>query len=42
MFAEIQNGLYSRLVMENSSWEVQSVRTYFSYRDETCVIKLWY
>ena len=42
MFSEIQNGLYSRLVIENSSGAISSIRTYFSYRDETCVIKLWY
>ena len=42
MFAEIQNGLYSKLVLENSGQAVSSIRTYFSYRDETCVIKLWY
>ena len=42
MFSEIQNGLYARLVVENSGKAVSSVRTYFSYRDETCVIKLWY
>lgn len=42
MFLEIQNGLYSRLVIENSGGAISSIQTYFSYRDETCVIKLWY
>lgn len=42
MFSEIQNGLYSRLVLENSGGAISGIRTYFSYRDETCVIKLWY
>lgn len=42
MFSEVQNGLYARLVAENSSEVASGVRTYVSYRDETGVIRLWY
>lgn len=42
MFSEVQNGLYARLVAENSGEVVSGVRTYVSYRDETGVIRLWY